>query len=198
MKNDVKKEPCVSDEEIIELYWNRNEKAIEETDKKYGRYLYTIAYNIIHDNLDCEECLNDTYLGTWNRIPPTRPNAFQIFLSKIMRNVAIDRFRQKTAEKRIPSELVVSLEELDECLSPAMTEEEETSVRELARVLNDYLHSLSDKKAFVFICRYYYSDPIATIAKMLGIGESTVHRHLKEMREELREILAKEGLFHEE
>ncbi len=198
MENDVKNKPCMPDEEIIELYWSRNEKAIEETDKKYGKYLYTIAYNIIHDSLDCEECLNDTYLGTWNRIPPTRPNAFQVFLSKIMRNIAIDRFRQKTAEKRIPSELVVSLEELDECLSPGLTAEEESAIRELARVLNDYLHQLSDKKAFIFICRYYYSDRISSIAKMLGVAESTVHRNLKEMREELHEILVKEGLFHEE
>ena len=88
------------DGEIIELYWKREEAAISETDKKYGKYLYRIAYNIVHDELDCEECLNDTYLGTWNRIPPARPNVFQIFLSKIMRNIAVDRFRKNTAKKR--------------------------------------------------------------------------------------------------
>ena len=80
INNDTK---LLSDEAIIELYWRRDEKAIKETDIKYGKYLYSIAYNIVHDTLDCEECLNDTYLGTWNRIPPARPNAFQIFISKI-------------------------------------------------------------------------------------------------------------------
>ena len=95
----------LEDEEIIELYWARNERAISETDKKYKNYLYTIAYNILHDALDCEECLNDTYLGTWNTIPPTRPNVFQAFISKIMRNTAIGRYNKNTADKRVPSEM---------------------------------------------------------------------------------------------
>ena len=101
-ENSTKSERYLPDPEIIELYWARDERAIDETDKKYRQYLHRIAYNIVHDDLDCEECLNDTYLGTWNRIPPTRPNAFQLFLSKIMRNIAIDRYRKNSAKKNIP------------------------------------------------------------------------------------------------
>ena len=113
-KTDLKlvqgRQSTMSDEDIVALYFARNEKAISETDLKYGRYLFTIAYNIVHDRLDCEECLNDTYLGTWNAIPPHRPPVFQVFLSKIMRNTAVDKFRKTRASKRIPSELVVSLD----------------------------------------------------------------------------------------
>ena len=105
----------LSDEQIIQLYWDRNETAITATDEKYGRYLYTIAYNVLHDRLDCEECLNDTYLGTWNRIPPTRPAAFMVFLSKIMKNIAVDRHRKNTAEKRVPGELDVQFIEIMGC-----------------------------------------------------------------------------------
>lgn len=91
-EKDIKERSALPDEAIIDMYWDRNERAIEETDKKYGKYLYTIAYNILHDGLDCEECVNDTYLGTWNRIPPERPNIFQVFLAKIIRNISIDSY----------------------------------------------------------------------------------------------------------
>ena len=183
----------LADEKIIDLYWERDEKAIGETDKKYGKYLFTIAYNIVHDRLDCEECLNDTYLGTWNRIPPTRPNVFRSFLSKIMRNIAIDRFRKNTAAKKVPSELVCSLEELDECITDGMSVEEEYEIREMVRVLNDYLRELPDRSEFIFVCRYYFADYIKKIAEMLKISEDTVYRELSEMRKELKARLEKEG-----
>ena len=95
MNNDKKtaKDAILSDEEIIDMYWERDENAIPETDKKYGNYLFTIANNIVKDRLDCEECVNDTYLGTWNKIPPERPNIFRVFLAKIVRYIAISRFR---------------------------------------------------------------------------------------------------------
>ena len=197
-EKDVKSEKQLSDEAIIELYWQRDEGAIDATDKKYGRYLYTIAYNIIHDSMDCEECVNDTYLGVWNRIPPTRPNIFQVFLAKIMRNIAIDRFRQNTASKRVPSEMVVSLSELDNCITYGSSMEEAYVIKEISRVLNTYLHTLSSHDEFIFVCRYYYSDSVVNIAKMLGVSEKTVYRRLSELRGKLKEILDKEGLYHEE
>ena len=181
----------LSDEEIIELYWKREERAIDATDKKYGKYLYTIAYNIIHDNLDSEECLNDTYLGTWNRIPPARPNVFLAFLSKIMRNVAVDKFRKKTADKRIPSELVVSLSELDECIP---SEAEADRFKEISYILNSFVKELSDIDAFIFVCRYYYSDTVDHIAGMLKYSKSTVYRQLSNMRNELKGRFEKEGI----
>lgn len=189
----------LSDEAIIELYWNRNEQAISETEKKYGRYLYTIAYNIVHDRLDCEECVNDTYLGVWNRIPPTRPNIFCVFLSKVMRNIAIDRFRKNRAAKQIPSEMLVSLDELDECmLCNSPSAEEDYEVREVACILNRFLRELDERREFEFVCRYYYSDGIRHIAQMLQVSENTVYRDLAEIRKSLKEQLKTEGYYHEE
>ncbi len=193
--NDIAKGSVMTDEAIIDLYWKREERAISETDKKYGRYLYTIAYNIIHDRLDCEECLNDTYLGTWNRIPPTRPNVFLVFLSKIMRNIVLDRFRQSHADKRVPSEMIVSLNELNECMLPNPSLEEEYIIRSMGSTINSYLESLNAKRQFIFICRYYYSDQISNIATMLGVSEATVYRELGVMRQELKKAFRKEGLM---
>lgn len=187
----------LGDEEIVELYWSRNEQAISETSKKYGPYLHTIAYNILHDRLDCEECVNDTYLGTWNRIPPTRPNVLRVFLAKIARNISIDRFRENHSAKRIPSELVVTLEEMDEFLADPSVPEEEYAIHEMIRILNDYLRTLSSRREFIFVCRYYYSDPIDKIANMLGIGRSTVYRELTDMRQALKEAFERGGWHHE-
>ena len=195
--NDKNKSTTLSDEQIVELYWQREEKAISETDTKYGKYLYTIAYNIVHNRSDCEECLNDTYLGTWNSIPPAKPTAFRAFLSRIMRNIAVDKYRKASASKRIPSELVISMEELDECMVCDTSYDEEQAVADLVRVLNDYLRNISDRDSLVFICRYYYSDKISQIARMLNLSERTIQRELARIREELRERLAKEGIYHE-
>lgn len=194
MNEETKASKHLSDEEIIALFWKRNEKAIEETDKKYGRYLYAIAYNIVHDNLDCEECLNDTYNGTWNKIPPTRPRVLGAFLARIMRNIAVDRFRANSAQKRIPSEYIVALDELDECIgSEDANMEKEYEIAQISRILNEFLRKLSARREYIFVCRYYYSDKIADIAESLGLKESTVSRELSLMRRELRKALENEG-----
>ena len=95
----------IADEQIIEMYWTRDEQAIKETDNKYGQFLFRIAYNILHDSLDCEECQNDTYLGVWNAIPPTRPNVFQAFITQIMRRIAINRYKEKTSKRIIKRQI---------------------------------------------------------------------------------------------
>jgi RNA polymerase sigma-70 factor (ECF subfamily) len=187
----------LSDEDIIELYWRRSERAISETDTKYGKYLFTIAYNIVHDRLDSEECLNDTYIGTWNSIPPHRPNVFQVFLSRITRNIAIDKYREKTADKRVNSELTVSLEELNDCVCIDPSIEEQMLVSEISKVLNDFLASLSEREKFIFVCRYYYSDSVINIAKMLQVTERTVFRNLAKSREKLRKELINAGIKYE-
>ena len=137
------------DPEIVDLYWARNERAIDETDFKYKRFLYTIAQNIIHDRMDSEECLNDTYLGAWQQIPPAKPDPLQAFLAKIMRHIAIDRYRQKSASKRIPSQLSISIAELGECISPAENPEEALLTKELARILNRFVKDLEDEDEFI-------------------------------------------------
>jgi len=184
----------LEDEKIIELYWKREEKAIVETDRKYRHYLYTVAYNILHNDTDCEECLNDTYLGTWNAIPPARPNAFQAFLSRIMRNIAVDKAREMHAAKRVPSELITSLDEIGEVLSYDMSPDEEQAIATVAEVLNAFLRALDERDQLIFVCRYYYCDKVSDIAGMLNVSERTVFRALSDMREELRKKLEAEGI----
>ena len=190
-----KNQRLLADESIIKLYWERDERAIVETDRKYKGYLHTIAYNILHDRLDCEECLNDTYLGTWNAIPPEKPSVFQAFLSKIMRNTAIVRYKRNSASKRIPSEMTVSLEELGESMPQSPSAEDEYLTSQVSRIVSDFLRSLPERSAFIFICRYYCSDRIADIAAMLALSERTVFRELTAMRDELKELLIKEGYY---
>ncbi|MBQ9760745.1 MAG: sigma-70 family RNA polymerase sigma factor [Clostridia bacterium] len=198
MSNLTAEKKILPDEEIVDLYWERNELAIEATDDKYQKYLYKIAYNILNDRLDCEECINDTYLGTWNTIPPARPNAFRNFLTRIMRNVSMERYRKKTAKKRIRSEMTVSLEELDDCVSfSAPSVEEEFAVREISKILSEYLRTLPTRQEFAFICRYYCADYVADIAKMLDVSPNTVYRDLATMREELKNRLKEAGYYHE-
>ncbi len=192
-----KRKSVLSDEEIIKLYWEREERAIEETDIKYGKYLYTIAFNFLRDRLDVEECMSDTYLGTWNSMPPNRPNAFQSFLSKITRNIALGQIRKQKAKKRIPSEFLLSLEELDECVCFEAGEDEKYLISSLGEILDRYLNSLSERQTFVFVCRYYYADSIQSIAKMLGLSENTIFRDLIKIRNGLKERLVKEGYWNE-
>lgn len=199
MEKHEKNTPCVlPDEDILNLYFDRNENAIGETDKKYRRYLYTIAYNIIHNNMDCEECLNDTYLSAWYKIPPTRPRIFKIFLSKITRDSAIDKYRKATAEKRIPSEMTVALEEIDECFSFTSSAEEEFMTKQIILFLNEYLRSLDKRKLSIFVCRYYYADSIKDISKMFGVSENTVFRILASVREGIRKKLSEMGYEYEQ
>lgn len=188
------KEPKIlEDDEIVALFWNRRERAISATDEKYGRYLFTVAINILHDEYDSDEAVSDTYLKAWNRIPPTRPNILPAFLSKITRDEALDRYRAKNAGKRVPSELVSSLEELDECFDGKDEVESEVLIHEVAQILNDYVATLSERSEFIFLCRYYYSDKIALIADMAKVSEATVLRELAAIRKGLRERLEKEG-----
>lgn len=182
-----------ADEAIVDLYWQRDEMAIRETDRKYGKYLFTIAYNMLHDRQDCEECVDDTYIGAWNSIPPTRPQFLQVFLSKITRNIAVNCYKKKTAEKRIPSELTLSLDELRENINYSAFADDDYATHELGRIINRYIDTLTDRQEFIFVCRYYYSDRIADIATMLRVSENTVHRELATIRQGLRERLEKEG-----
>ena len=187
----------LGDSEIIELYWQRDERAIEETDVKYKKYLYTIAYNILHDDMESDECLSDTYLGTWNAIPPHRPSVFQAFLSKIMRNTAVVKYKKKNAQKRRPSEMTLSLDELGDTIPYYQSAEEEYLVTRLGSILSDYLRSLPEKSAFIFICRYWCSDRIADIAAMLHVSPRTVYSELAAIRTRLKEVLIKEGYVNE-
>lgn len=192
MERPTKRDTAMSDEQIVDLYWQRDEQAIRETDVKYRKFLLAIAYNMVHDPWDSEECLNDTYIGAWNSIPPARPTLLQAFLATIMRRTAIDCYKTKKRQKRMVSELTVSLSDVEEFLS----DEDvgfETEAQELGRVISEFVRSLSERRMYIFMSRYYTARPIKEIAGLLGCSESTVNKEIAAIKHELKEKLEKEG-----
>lgn len=183
----------MDDEKIVKLYWERDEKAIEETAFKYKKYLFSIAYNVVHDRLDSEECLNDTYLGAWNAIPPSRPNVLKAFLTTITRRIAIKRYHSRLRQSVIPSEMTVSLSELEDFVSGDEDVGADFDPERLGRVISDLIRSLSARRQFIFMSRYYVADPIDTIANDLGLSRSMVNKELAAIRSALKEKLESEG-----
>ena len=182
----------LSDDQIVALYWQRDEQAIKQTDIKYRKFLLSVAYNIVHDTCDSEECLNDTYIGAWNSIPPARPTLLQAFLATIIRRTAIDCYKARKRQKRLTSELTVSLSEVEDFIA-ADDMHFETDAKELGRVISDFVRSLSDRRMYIFMSRYYFARPIKEIAKLLDCSESTVNKEIAAIKRELKEKLEKEG-----
>ncbi len=180
-----------TDESIVEMYWRRDEDAIAVTDGRYGRYLYKLAYNILKEEDDSRSALDDTYLGAWNSIPPSRPTELLLYLCKIARRAAIDIFRRSNAKKRVRSELLTSLDELSECIGTDADGEQSAS--ELRELLSSYLASLDPRRRQMFVCRYYYSDTVEDIARALSVGPSYVYRELSALRRTLGDYLAERG-----
>jgi RNA polymerase sigma-70 factor (ECF subfamily) len=183
----------LTDREIIDLYFRRSEQAIAETDARYGPYCYQIAYNVLIQRQDAEECVNDTYLTVWNRIPPTQPVHFSVFLARITRGLAIDRWRSGHAKKRGQGQLPIALHELDSTLSSGQDADEALMVSELTRLLNTFLRSLPDTERRVFLCRYWYIDSIAEISRQFGFSQSKVKSMLLRTRKKLKAYLFEKG-----
>ena len=183
----------MDDEKIVELYWERNEKAIEETDFKYKKYLFSIAYNVICNRLDCEECLNDTYLGAWNSIPPTKPNVLKAFLTTITRRIAIKRYHRNLRQNTIPSEMTISLSELEDFIAGDEDVSADFDAERLGYIISDFVYSLSDRRQFIFMSRYYVADSIDAIARDLSLSRSMVNKELAIIRSALKEKLESEG-----
>lgn len=195
MSKRTERQTIIEDEQIIELYWQRNENAIQETDKKYGQFLFRIAYNILHDRLDCEECQNDTYLDVWKAIPPTRPTVFPAFITKIMRRIALDRYKEKTAKRRIPSEYTVSMEDIKDTLHSNETVDSEYAAEELGKIISDYVRSLTDRQRYIFIDRFYLAEPVETIASDLAISVPTVYREIDKIKQGLKTYLESNEVY---
>ena len=187
----------ITDRMLLDMYLSRNENAIAVTAAKYGDYLHKIAFNILSDVQDCEECKNDTYLSAWNHIPPDQPKNFAAYLAKIIRNIAIDKHRERSRQKRIPSEYTTSLEELSSCIPAGQTVESEYANRCLQRAVNHFVRRLSQRKQYIFVCRYYCGDSVASIAASLHISESTVFHELSGIRNALKKYLDQEDLWNE-
>ena len=178
----------MDDEKIIELFFNRSEQAIEEVDKKYGKTCHNISYNILHNKLDAEECVNDAYLGAWNAIPPARPNPLLTYLCKIVRNLSLKRYEFNTAIKR-NSTYDVAMEELESCLSSPETVESEIALKELTHIIENFLDSLSTENRVIFLRRYWFSDTYSDIAARVGMTEKNVSVRLTRICEKLRNYL---------
>ena len=178
---------------IVDLYWQRNESAISETATKYGKYLYSISYQILLNAEDAEECVNDTYNDAWQSIPPHRPSVLSTFLGKITRRISIDLWRKYNAEKRGGGVMVLALNELEECVSGKGDVENEIERLELQKKLNDFLLALPRVDRQVFMCRYWYMNSISDIAKQFAYSESKVKSMLYRTRNKLRAMLEKEG-----
>ncbi len=183
----------MEDEKIIGLYFERNETAVAETAEKYGNYLYKIAFNILSDNEDSEESVNDTYLGAWNMIPPEKPRIFSAFLSKITRNISLNKWRSKNAKKRGSGEIFTAFEEIEECVPSKSSPVFEVETKELAKIVSDYLKMLPKTERQIFVCRYYYLDSLSDISKQFGYSQSKVASMLHRTRKKILSHLEKEG-----
>jgi len=184
----------MNDKQIVDLYWQRSERAISETINKYGNYCQTIAYNILENNQDSEECVNDTWLSAWNSMPDKRPQKLCAFLGKITRNFAISKGIEKSREKRGGKAVTLALEDLDECIASGYDLDSEIEERELERAINIFVKELSEKEQQIFVCRYWFLETEVTIAKKQGCSKSKVSAVLQKTRRKLKDYLLQEGL----
>lgn len=183
----------MDDQKILALYFSRDEQAVLETARKYGSYCYSIADNILHSAQDAEETVNDTYLQTWNAIPPKHPDVFKLFLARITRNLAFSRWRKECAGKRGGGEMDLVLEELSECLASPGAVDDGLSVKELEMTIRAFLSELPQKERNLFLRRYFYVEDCEKIAARYGMKRGTVSSTLFRTREKLRNHLKKEG-----
>lgn len=184
----------MEDERIVLLYESRNEEAIRETKRKYGKYCRSVLYGILRNREDIEECENDVYFDIWKRIPPEKPRTFAVYLGTIARRAALDRLRACTADKRGGGETALSLAELDECISVGKSIDEILSEKALAEAISAFLHTLPETECNVFLRRYWYFDSIKEIGFRYGFGVSKVKSMLMRTREKLRAYLEKEDI----
>lgn len=184
----------MDDEKIIELYFSRSEDAIHYTHIKYGQYCLSIALNVLNDFQDSEECVNDTYLHTWNSIPPARPNNFKAFLGKITRNLSINRLKAKTANKRKADEYAIAYDELDGLFNSNYSTDEQVDDIFLRDLINDFLSKLPKESRIIFVARYWYFEPVLNISQKLNVSESKVKMTLLRTRNALKSYLEKEGV----
>ena len=179
----------MQDEQIVALYWDRKEDAIRQTQQKYGAYLSKIAYNILPDFEDSEECVNDAYLAAWNSIPPNRPERLSAYLGKLTRNLSLNRLKSMKASKRGGGEFALSLDELEDCVAENIDDTEQ-----LGKYISEFLFSQPKDVRQVFVRRYFYSDSIADISKLFGMSESRIKSMLHRTRQRLQSFLAERDI----
>ena len=184
----------LEDEKIVELFFARSEQAIQELDIKYGKVCRKISYNIVNNRQDVEECVNDTYLGAWNTIPPAKPDPLQAYICKIVRNVSLKLYYRKKSAKR-NSVYEIAMQELEDYLSAPNTVEAEMEARELAEIIESFLETLTIENRVIFMRRYAYMDSYSDIAARVGLSENNVAVRLNRIRQKMKQYLIEREVF---
>ncbi len=183
----------MTDEEIVKLFWQRDENAVKAARQRYQSYLGTIAYNILKSKEDAEECVNETYLKAWNAIPPARPKTLAPFLGRIAKNTALNQFRNQNTQKRGGGEKDIIFDELAECIPSAENVEQRAEAKDLEATINFFLKSLSKNHRIIFMMRYWYCYSLLDIAEKMGTTPSSIAVNLNRTREKLKKYLEKKG-----
>lgn len=183
----------MDDKQIIELYFERNEQAIKETETKYGTFCHRIAMNILGIHEDAEECVNDTYYSVWKQIPPTVPEVFKVYLGRITRNLSISRFREMRAKKRYSS-MEIMLSELNDCVPSSSNVEQTIEVMQLSDYISEWLDSLPEEDCALFVRRYWFGDEVQELAKKCGITAAKMAQRMLRLRKSLKAALEQKGV----
>ena len=184
----------IGDEKIIEMFLGRSEQGIRELDIKYGKVCHKLSYNIVNSRQDAEECVNDAYLGAWNTIPPATPSPLLTYICKIVRNISLKIYYKKEAAKR-NSDYTIAMEEIEACIADPNTVETEIEARELARIIESFLDTLTVENRVIFIRRYWFSDSCKDIAEFVGLTEKNISVRLTRIRQKMRSYLAEREVF---
>jgi len=184
----------LTDIEILDLYWERSESAINETAQQYGSYCTAIAMNILRNKEDSDECVNDAYLKVWNTIPPQRPKVFSAYIGRITRNLSLNMYKARKAKKRIGDETALLLSELDDCISSVRNVEEELEEAILEEAIDSFLIAIKLEDRLLFMRRYWYADSIEELAMRFNMGESKIKTNLFRTRNKLKKYLAMKGI----
>ena len=184
----------MEDSQIVDLYWARDERAIQATTEKYGRYCYRIAFNILSNKEDADESVNDTYMSAWKSIPPHRPSVLSTFLGKLTRRISLNKWRDQNRVKRGSGEVILALDELSECIPSQQNPERELEMKELAQAINYFIGSLQPTERDIFVSRYWFLASINEISVKFDFSESKTKSILFRVRKKLMSYLQKEGL----
>ena len=189
----------IDDEKIIEMFFERSEQGIRELDIKYGKVCHNLSYHIVGsrqdaEEQDAEECVNDAYLGAWNAIPPARPNPLLTYICKIVRNISLKIYYRKEAAKR-SSHYTIAMEEIEACIADPNTVETEIESRELARIIGEFLDTLTLENRVIFMRRYWFADSYKDIAEFMGLSEKNISVRLTRIREKMKQYLIEREVF---
>ena len=184
----------IDDEKIIELFFELSEQAIRELDIKYGKICNNLSYNIVNSRQDAEECVNDAYLGAWNAIPPTRPNPLLSYIVKIVRNISLKIYWRKEAAK-LSGHYTIALEKIEGYIADPKTVEDEIEARELARIIEEFLNTLTLENRVIFMRRYWFADSYKDIAEFMGLSEKNISVRLTRIREKMKQYLIEREVF---